>query len=253
MPILLRFSLQWPVLRWKMMVCWCRGSWWSAPWFGLYPPVLLWKTAFFFIMDESFDFSVGQMWWGCCSFFPSFASWSAISFPLIPVCAGMHWRTIQLDWARSLMFSVSFFCIVSSSPDMRACRADSESVRKTAFLGFSSMKWCFLWHSAVLGLQLCSLSTVSHRELTQRMEVCLDTWCKLHILFLVAFQLNHWCRCVSRMPLDSACQSLPEPEPSKLLHSGFLSKWCQGWLSWTLHVGFWAASCLGLLFHRGVH
>ena len=36
------------------------------------------------------------------------------------------------------MFSVSFFCIVSGSPDMRACRADSKFVRKTAFLGFSS-------------------------------------------------------------------------------------------------------------------
>ena len=38
------------------------------------------------------------------------------------------------------MFSVSFFCVVSGSPDTRACRADSESVRKTAFLGFSSHK-----------------------------------------------------------------------------------------------------------------
>ena len=36
------------------------------------------------------------------------------------------------------MFSVSFFWVVSGSPDMRACRADSESVRKTPFLGFSS-------------------------------------------------------------------------------------------------------------------
>ena len=36
------------------------------------------------------------------------------------------------------MFSVSFFCVVSGSSDMRACRADNESVRKTAFLGFSS-------------------------------------------------------------------------------------------------------------------
>ena len=35
------------------------------------------------------------------------------------------------------MFSVSFFCVLSGSPDMRSCRADSESVRKTAFLGFS--------------------------------------------------------------------------------------------------------------------
>ena len=67
------------------------------------------------------------------------------------------------------MFSVSFFCVVSGSPDIWAYRADSvESVRKTAFLGFSS-----LWHSAVLGLQLCSLSTISHQVLTQIMEVCL--------------------------------------------------------------------------------
>ena len=36
------------------------------------------------------------------------------------------------------MFSVSFFCVVSDSPGMRACRADSESVRKTASVGFSS-------------------------------------------------------------------------------------------------------------------
>ena len=36
------------------------------------------------------------------------------------------------------MFSVSFFCVVSGSPDMRACRAESESLRKIAFLGFSS-------------------------------------------------------------------------------------------------------------------
>ena len=36
------------------------------------------------------------------------------------------------------MFSVSFFCVVSGSPDIRACRTDKESVSKTAFLGFSS-------------------------------------------------------------------------------------------------------------------
>ena len=36
------------------------------------------------------------------------------------------------------MFSVSFFCVMSGSPDIRACRADSESVRETAFLGSSS-------------------------------------------------------------------------------------------------------------------
>ena len=35
------------------------------------------------------------------------------------------------------MFSVKFFGVVSGSPHMRACGADIESVRKTAFLGFS--------------------------------------------------------------------------------------------------------------------
>ena len=34
------------------------------------------------------------------------------------------------------MFSVSFCSVSSCSPDVRAGKADSESVRKTAFLGF---------------------------------------------------------------------------------------------------------------------
>ena len=96
------------------------------------------EDGFLFSMDKSFDFSVGQMRWGLLFSLPSFASWSAISFPRMPVCAGIHWRTTWVVWARVLMFSVSFFCVVSGSSDMRACRADNESVRKTAFLGFSS-------------------------------------------------------------------------------------------------------------------
>ena len=36
------------------------------------------------------------------------------------------------------MFSMSFFYVVPGSPDVRACRAESESVRKTVFLDFSS-------------------------------------------------------------------------------------------------------------------
>ena len=48
------------------------------------------------------------------------------------------------------MFSVSYVCVVSGSPDMRVCRADSESVRKTASLGFSSHKMmvCLAFSSA---------------------------------------------------------------------------------------------------------
>ena len=53
-----------------------------------------------------------------------------------PECRCVLVSTEELH--RVLMFSVSFFCVVSGSSDMRACRADNESVRKTAFLGFSS-------------------------------------------------------------------------------------------------------------------
>ena len=204
--------------------------------------------------EEFFDFSVGQRWWWCSFSLPSIAIWSAISFPLMPVCAGIHWRTTQVVWERVLMFSVSFFCVVSGSPDTRACRADSESVRKTAFWASLPTKWWFLWHSAVLGLQFWSFSTVFHQVLTQRMEVCLDAWCKHRILrFLCHLQLSHQCRCVSRMLLDTAGRSLPEPETTKLLHFGFPTKWCQEWLSWSQHVGFLVASCLGSVFHTGVH
>ena len=70
------------------------------------------------------------------------------------------------------MFSVSFVCVASGSRDMRACRADSESVRKAAFLGFSSHK--LMVSVAALGLRFCDLNTVSHQVLLQRMEVCLD-------------------------------------------------------------------------------
>ena len=95
---------------------------------------------------------------------------------------------------------------------MRTYKADSDFVRKTAFLDFSSHKWMvFLWHSVVLGLQLCSLSIVSHGVLTQRMEVCL----KHHVLrFLWRFQLNHQCRCVSRMPMDHVCNLFQSQSPT---------------------------------------
>ena len=51
------------------------------------------------------------------------------------------------------MFSVSFFCVVPSSPDMRACRAECEPVRKTAFFGFSS-------HEMMVPLAFSSARTV---------------------------------------------------------------------------------------------
>ena len=50
------------------------------------------------------------------------------------------------------MFSVSFFSIISCSPDIRACKADSESVRKTAFLGSSS-------HSLMVSVAFSSART----------------------------------------------------------------------------------------------
>ena len=178
------------------------------------------------------------------------------------VCVGIHWRTTQVDWTRVLMFSVSFlkikknffFSIVSGFQTRGLVELTVSLWDTLLSWAFLPTNWSFLWHSAVLGLTLCSLSTVSYQVLTQRMEFCLDAWCLHRILhFLWRFQLNHRCTCVSRTPLDSACQSLPEPEPSELLHSDFLSMWCQGWLSWSQLAGFLVASCLGLSFHRSVH
>ena len=119
----------------------CRGSWWSASWFGLYPPVLQWKMAFFLLRIKVLDFIVWQMWCELLLFpsvFCKLICYFFLSFSLMSVCAGIHWRITQAALARVLMFPVSFFCLVSGSPDMRACRAASEAVRKTAFLGFSS-------------------------------------------------------------------------------------------------------------------
>ena len=59
-------GLQWPVLRRKMVVCWCRGSWWSACWFGLYPPVLLWRS-------HTSDLRL-MLWWLPCQAPGVFAS-----------------------------------------------------------------------------------------------------------------------------------------------------------------------------------
>ena len=72
------------------------------------------------------------------------------------------------------MFSVSFFSVVSGSPDKRACGAESESVRKTAFLGFSSHK---MMVSVAFSSARTSALWFQHSippVLTQRMEVCLD-------------------------------------------------------------------------------
>ena len=73
--------LQWLVLRQKMMVCWCRGNWWSASWFGLYPPVLLWKMAFFLLWIRVLTSLKDRCDWSCSFSLPSFASWPAISLP----------------------------------------------------------------------------------------------------------------------------------------------------------------------------
>ena len=76
----------------------------------------------------------------------------------MPVCTGIYRRTMRVNWAKVLIFSVSFFVNMSASPNMTASRADSDSVRKTAFLGFSPHKWMV----SVLGFQLYIFSTVSH-------------------------------------------------------------------------------------------
>ena len=88
----------------KMVVCWCCGSWWSA--------VLVWvvsssfavEDGFLFTVDKNFHFSIGQMQLGLL-LFPSFF-WKLICH-FISHNAGVsciHWRTMQVDWARVLMF-----------------------------------------------------------------------------------------------------------------------------------------------------
>ena len=52
------------------------------------------------------------------------------------------------------MFPLIFFGVMSGSSDMRACRADSESLRKTAFLGFSS-------HILMVSVAFCSATTLA--------------------------------------------------------------------------------------------
>ena len=73
------------------------------------------------------------------------------------------------------MFSVSFFCVVSGSPDMTACKADNESVRKTAFLGFSVGEMtppCGTPHIFTLLLKWPSSFTLA------------DLWCRKHRICL---------------------------------------------------------------------
>ena len=94
-----------------------------------------------------------------------------------PLNAGVCWYPLKNNTdrlARVLMSSVSFFCVPAGLPGMKVCRVDSESARKTVFFSSLPTKCWLLWPPAAAGLQLCSLSTVSHQVLTQRMETCLD-------------------------------------------------------------------------------
>ena len=173
-----------------------------VPW-QLMECVLIWvvssnlavEDGFLFITDRSFGFSVGQMWRGLL-LFPFFCELVCYFIPLMPVCAGIQWRTPQVVWAKVLMFSVSFFFTLYQVHQTWGLAGLRVSLwGRLLSWAFLPTKWWFLWHSAVLGLQLYSLSTVSHWVLTQRMEVCLDAWCTHHILhFLWRFQLSHRCR-----------------------------------------------------------
>ena len=45
------------------------------------------------------------------------------------------------------MFSVSFFCVVSGSSDMRACRADNEVVVVTTAKVYTDMEFSFFFEN----------------------------------------------------------------------------------------------------------
>ena len=87
----------------------CSGLFWGERWWSvgvapadgarpglgciLYPLVLEWKMAFFLLWIRVLTSLYDRCDGGCSFSLPSFASWSAISFPRMPVCAGIHWRT----------------------------------------------------------------------------------------------------------------------------------------------------------------
>ena len=92
-------------------------------------------------VEDGFLFIKGQMWWGLL-LFPSFVCKLICCF--ISPNAGVCWypqkkNTGRLGEGPDVLHEF-FFSFLSRSTDTIACRANSESVRKTAFLGFFSHK-----------------------------------------------------------------------------------------------------------------
>ena len=124
---------QWPVLRRKIVVCSWQDSWWRGTFCGLYPPVEAMKVDFCLLRIRVLVSFYDRCEEGWYFFLPSFANWSAISLPAMPVWAGIHCRTTFVDWANSLMLSISLFCESFGVSEVKDCNAERESERKTAF------------------------------------------------------------------------------------------------------------------------
>ena len=77
---------------------------------------------------------------GCGSLLPSFARLSAFSFPLMPQWAGIHCTIVVAVLASWFKVCLSLSVTSSVGVDCRVCSAESESDRKTIFVGIS-LRW----------------------------------------------------------------------------------------------------------------
>ena len=67
---------------------------------------------------------------------------------------------------------MSFFCVVSGSPDMRACRAESESVRKTAFLGFSFVRKAKSYRQLCIYISIHKVDPETYISISKHILMC---------------------------------------------------------------------------------
>ena len=79
-------SLQWSVLRRKIVVFWCLASWGRVSLFGLYLSVLLQNLVYFLLWMFWILFTIDV---GCSFLLPPFASWSAFSLLTASACTGI--------------------------------------------------------------------------------------------------------------------------------------------------------------------
>ena len=235
------FSPQWPVLRRKIVVCS-----WRRSFCGLYPPIEAMKVDFCLLRIRVLSSLCDRCEEGWSFFLPSFANWSAISLPAVPVWAGIHCRTTFVDLANSLMLSISLFC-ESSGQGLQCWKGVWE---KDWFWGFSFPQF----------QTLCSI--VECQEFRFVVGAQTSTW------FWQRNRRQTWSLDENASPSISYgifCWSISvEVSPGccrvvfvYLLHGQslqlnvtlvFFVQLCQGCWSWSLKASVFGARCLGSVF-----